>query len=88
MEKTKFIVGELSGNYLGGMLYYWRIETEYEPSVGDFAIVENRDTFAMVEILAIGETTREKEKVITGHSGGIGKKVKYILPRDFLMEKK
>lgn len=87
MKKTRFIIGILTENkWFGGREYtfFWKLETEHEPKIGDFAIVENQNTFCMVEIVGIGETTEDKETLLTYGNGKIYKSVRYIVPRETL----
>lgn len=73
MELTKFIIGK----YPKGERNAWKVsKTTIETlNIGDYAIVESGDDFALVKIIAMGETGKEYEKYITGHQGGINKRV-------------
>lgn len=84
MEKIKFIVGRHSG----GGSFYWRVPDSVilrgNIYVGDYAIVENEDGFTLVEIIAIGETSKQYERLLTRDSYGIRKKVLEIIPEEGL----
>lgn len=90
MGKIRFIIGILTEQtWFGGVphTFYWRLESKHEPQIGDFAIVDNKNTFAMVEIVGIGETTEDKERELMCGKGIIRKAVKYIVPRQMLEDK-
>lgn len=48
----KQIIGIHSGS---NCQYNWNVAEELSPKIGDFAIVENYDSFALVEIIGIVE---------------------------------
>ena len=81
----RFILATICGGYTRAT-YAWKLENEQKPNVGDFAIVENRDGFAMVEIVATGETGENESRKIVPY--GISKSVRYIVPKEYLEGRK
>lgn len=69
-EQVRLICGKLQGN---NVLRFWKVEDKaFTPCVGNYAIVENQNSFALIEILGliitnadkvIGITTQPYEKV-------------------------
>lgn len=81
----RFILAKICGGYTRAT-YAWKLEKGQKPNVGDFAIVENRDGFAMVEIIATGETDDNGSREIVPF--GISKSVRYIVPKEYLEGRK
>ena len=79
----RFIIAKHSDD-AWGRIYSWRLSDTQKACPGDYAIVENKDGFAMVEVAALGETDEKHEKDVTNHSKGIYKNVLYIIPRQYL----
>ena len=89
MEKIRFIVGRHCTPQGSGS-YHWRVPDSITfhvtIKVGDYAIVENEDGFTLVEIIAIGETSIQYERLLTRDSYGIRKRVLKIVPEEDLRE--
>lgn len=66
----KQIIGVHSGNT---QYYCWNIDEKVDAKIGDFAIVENHDSFALVEIIGIIEIRDDYAKY--------RKNVVYLIPR-------
>lgn len=50
------------------------------PEPGNYAIVENLDSYALVEVIGTCEVAKNKARLLTGHRGGASKSViKFIL---------
>ena len=81
MEKINIVMGK--HNDYGG-LYSWKMKEEQQANVGDYAIVENKDGFSLIEIMAVAVTDKKYEKQIAHHRGGIYKNVVYVIPKHFL----
>lgn len=75
----KLILGKLNS----GAIFYWDIsDMKLEPSIGDYAIVENLDDYALVKILGIVETSEKYCKRLT-HSCEL-KKAVCLLKRNMI----
>ena len=58
----KLILGKLNS----GAIFYWDIsDMQLKPSIGDYAIVENLDDYALVKIVGIVETSEKYYKQLT-----------------------
>ena len=67
----RFIFGKLSAGY--SRTYAWKVPDGMSVSVGEYALVENLDSFGLVKVCAVAETEKAYEKDITGWGGGIHK---------------
>lgn len=75
----KLILGKLSN----GAIFYWDIShMQLKPSIGDYAIVENLDDYALVKIVGIVETSEKYCKRLT-HSCEL-KKAVCLLKRNMI----
>ena len=75
----KLILGKLSN----GAIFYWDTShMQLKPSVGDYAIVENLDDYALVKIVGIVETSEKYCKRLT-HSCKL-KKAVCLLKRNMI----
>lgn len=52
------------GKHEYGQVYAWKINGDYVGKIGDYAIVESRNRYSLVEIVAIGITDEEHAKVL------------------------
>lgn len=58
----KLILGKLNN----GAIFYWDIShMQLKPSVGDYAIVENKNDYDLVKIIGIVETSEKYYKQLT-----------------------
>ena len=63
MEQVRLICGKLQGN---NVLRFWKVEdVNIDTHIGNYAIVENLDSYALVEILGLTVTTKDKIVNIT-----------------------
>ena len=75
----KLILGKLNSV----AIFYWDIsDMKLEPSIGDYAIVENLDDYALVKIVGIVETSEKYCKQLT-HSCEL-KKAVCLLKRNMI----
>lgn len=63
----RFVIGKLNEMY--DPTYSWRVPDGMSVNVGDFALVENRESYDLVEVCAVGETEERYGRDITGHKG-------------------
>lgn len=79
----KVICGKFhEGRWKNG--YWWELDDKDDPEIGDYAIVENQNGFALVEVVAVARTTKNKSKHMTNNGSEISKKAVYIIPRHYL----
>jgi len=63
MEQVRLICGKLQGN---NVLRFWKVEdVNIDTHIGNYAIVENLDSYSLVEILGLTVTTKDKIVNIT-----------------------
>ena len=63
MEQVKLICGKLQGN---NVLRFWKVDNEnIDTHIGNYAIVENLDSYTLIEILGIAITFKDKVSNIT-----------------------
>ena len=64
--------------------YTWKIGETHHACIGDYAIVQNGAGYAMVEIIAVGETSPRYDWYMTQNHGRLTKSVICIIPRGAL----
>lgn len=64
--------------------YTWKVGETHNACIGDYAIVHNGDGYAMVEIIAVGETSPRYDWYMTQNHGRLNKSVICIIPRGAL----
>lgn len=75
----------IQGKHNNGQVYTWKVKGEKTGEPGDYAIVESKNSYALVEIVATGETTdKYVNSLVNGMS--VSKEAILIIPRD-AMEK-
>lgn len=63
MEEVRLVTGKIQGN---NVLRFWKVEDEnIFIQIGNYAIVENMDSYNLIEILGLVITSREKAMNIT-----------------------
>lgn len=73
MNEVRLIAGKIPGN---NTLRFWKVENKnIYAHIGDYAIVENIDSYALVEILGLLITTEQKALVISNNEFKRMKKV-------------
>lgn len=70
----------IQGKHANGRVYTWKVRGEKTGEPGDYAIVESLNSYALVEIVATGETTEKYvNSLVNGMS--VSKEVILIIPR-------
>lgn len=64
--------------------YTWQVGEMHHACIGDYAIVQNSTGYAMVEIIAVGETSPRYDWHMTQNKGRLTKSVICIIPRGVL----
>ena len=64
--------------------YTWKVGEMHHACIGDYAIVQNGDGYAMVEIIAVGETSPRYDWHMTQNHGRLTKSVICIISRGAL----
>ena len=78
----KLMAGKFNGC---NEVYYWDISGfEDVPVIGDYAIVENKNDYDLVKVIAIVETTENYRKFLLNKQ--VNKKALWIIPRKQLRE--
>ena len=58
MKQVRLICGKIQGN---STLRFWKVEdVNIDTHIGNYAIVENLDSYALIEILGLVVTTEEQ----------------------------
>lgn len=57
----------IHGRHGNGMVYTWRLNDADTAKVGDYAIVESCNRYALVEVVAIGATDEKYIKVLANN---------------------
>lgn len=74
--EIKAIAGMLNGDCTAR---FWKIPDGMAVDIGDYAVVENRDGYDLVEVVGLVKTTEECEKILTGNRRGIKKSVVAVI---------
>lgn len=71
----------IHGKHNNGQVYTWKARGEKTGEPGDYAIVESLNSYALVEIVATGETTEKYvNSLVNGMS--VSKEVILIIPKE------
>ena len=84
MEEVVLIAGKL--NRSDSPVLYWKNEKNIALRVGDYAIVENRQSFDLVEIVGIVRTYKNKVGHFTKNSYETVKNVIKIIEKEELVK--
>ena len=83
MREVRLICGKLQGN---NVLRFWKVgDGNIDPDIGNYAIVENQDSYALIEILGLVITTEEQViKISTTDYSRMKRMLKEINIKDLL----
>ena len=82
MEDVGLIAGKL--NKADNQVLYWK--NEFQIQIGDFAIVENRNSFDLVEVVGVVFTHKNKVNNFSKTQYGSMKKTVRIIKREDLVK--
>lgn len=78
----KLIVGKFNSS---NEMYYWDISHFKDlPNIGDYAIVENKNDYDLVKIIATVNTTEKYRKFLFNKQ--VSKKALWVIPRNSIRE--
>lgn len=87
MNKGIFLIaGKL--NKADNQILYWKDETHNSLEIGDFAIVENRNSFDLIEIVGVVSTTEEKANLFSKTCYKNMKNIIRIIKKEELIKEK